>query len=303
MPDPIAQLFNDAEIDAKPSAGSTSSVLAADATGKLCATVAVTHTRHAAHNPGTYAPMPAVSKLQTSVRGSSTGHGLRCAKPLPLSVHPTTPPPQHPPTEAPPPLEWPIRHIIPHPTLPSPPTWLSVSPNGCFALVSGTQNGYTSYLWLLDLTSARPPLASATTDTATSTPRGQHEVCDVAVVDADVLGDHEGLDLLHVAWHPHSNLHFGLLTSDNTWRLYNVQDVSMAVRVDSKNLWGDVWSDTGLTLVRFPNRNKPLSCDWNAGAALGCWRVAAHRTGLCPLHSGTGLDGAPLTVFDSFDGF
>lgn len=56
-------------------------------------------------------------------------------------------------------------------------------------------------------------------------------MCDVAVVDADVLEDNEGLELLQVAWHPHSNLHFGLLTSDNTWRLYNVQDVSMAVRV------------------------------------------------------------------------
>lgn len=35
MPDPIAQLFNDAELDAKTPTGSSRSILSADATGKL----------------------------------------------------------------------------------------------------------------------------------------------------------------------------------------------------------------------------------------------------------------------------
>ena len=31
---------------------------------------------------------------------------------------------------------------------------------------------------------------------------------------------------LQAAWHPSSNLHFALLTSDNTWRLYCIHDLS-----------------------------------------------------------------------------
>ncbi len=126
----------------------------------------------------------------------------------------------------------------------------------------------TSYLWLVDLTSARPQRAHTPTptpprpsfprthttttttnndddddDTACSPmrdPSSQRpaDVCDVAAVDPELFEGPAGLAILHVAWHPHSSLHFGVLTCDNTWRLYNVSDVSCAVCVCLGGGWG-----------------------------------------------------------------
>lgn len=50
-----------------------------------------------------------------------------------------------------------------------------------------------------------------------------------------------GLQILQAAWHPGSDVHFATLTSDNVFRLYHVNDLSLPVGAGRSDL---CWRDT-----------------------------------------------------------
>ena len=95
---------------------------------------------------------------------------------------------------------------------------------------------------VLDLTSCSPrrPHGSSAAGGAGATPGGlgapgaapgggaRQEDCTAVLLDPQLFAARPGLQVLQAGWHPDSDSHLALLTSDSVWRLYNVRSPGLA---------------------------------------------------------------------------
>lgn len=109
----------------------------------------------------------------------------------------------------PPPTVW---ELEPTPQLDLTNTSFSINSSGTCAIAAGPTlaDPETSALFIIDIASRRP--------------HAKHKTADLPVTPLDeaLFSSHPGLRILQVEWHPHSDRHVAVLTSDTTWRLYDV---------------------------------------------------------------------------------
>ena len=90
---------------------------------------------------------------------------------------------------------------------------------------------------IFDLTSCSPrrPHGSAAAGGSFGTPGAspagaapRQEDCTAVLLDPELFASRPGLQVLQAGWHPDSDSHLALLTSDSVWRLYNVRTPGLA---------------------------------------------------------------------------
>lgn len=105
--------------------------------------------------------------------------------------------------------------------------------SGTFAAVAGSalEDPETSRVAVVDLSNCRPA-------THGGDKGGRRDVCDAVPLDPELFAARPGLRVLQVGWHPDSDTHLAVLTSDNTWRLYNTQRADLAEQTFELQLRG-----------------------------------------------------------------
>ncbi|KAK9817682.1 hypothetical protein WJX72_000600 [[Myrmecia] bisecta] len=111
-----------------------------------------------------------------------------------------------------------VRQLAPNPAVDFVVTRLSISRDGSYAALSGheTEDPDIGAIAVVSL-ALGPPTAS----------NSGEQACECTRVDAELFSSRPGLRILQVSWHPGSEAHLAVLTSDNTWRLYSVHDLSL----------------------------------------------------------------------------
>ncbi|GIL88245.1 hypothetical protein Vretifemale_16191 [Volvox reticuliferus] len=96
---------------------------------------------------------------------------------------------------------------------------MQVAPSGLYLLLHGLscQDSSVIAMAVVDLHGGQPTAAGARCGHGTRV-----KSCRLHQVDPVLFGSRPGLVLYQVAWHPHSEEHFVVLTSDNRLRLYHV---------------------------------------------------------------------------------
>jgi len=110
----------------------------------------------------------------------------------------------------------PLRVLKPSPPLGLIPLQMSFSRGGQFAVITGRKrsNVELSGIAVIDVIE-------------TSTTAGSvDEVGRLLVLGAELFDSRPGLQILQVAWHPSSDHHVGVLTSDNIWRIFSLHEPS-----------------------------------------------------------------------------
>jgi nuclear pore complex protein Nup88 len=124
--------------------------------------------------------------------------------------------------------------------------------SGTYAAVAGSalEDPEISRVVVVDLTNCRPappaPTSPARGGAAAggrggAAPTGAHavhDVCEAVVLDAELFASRPGLRVLQIEWHPDSDSHLAVLTSDNVWRLYNTQRADLAEQTFELQLRG-----------------------------------------------------------------
>ncbi|KAL4436121.1 hypothetical protein ABPG77_005569 [Micractinium sp. CCAP 211/92] len=128
-----------------------------------------------------------------------------------------------------------VRTITTSPPLELTAAHFCLNRSGTYAAVAGCalEDPEISRIVVVDLTNCRPAPAlfaggGGSSGAAPASPAGRHDICEAVVLDSELFGSRPGLRVLQVAWHPDSDAHLAVLTSDNTWRLYNTQHADLA---------------------------------------------------------------------------
>ncbi|KAL4422420.1 hypothetical protein ABPG75_008617 [Micractinium tetrahymenae] len=148
-----------------------------------------------------------------------------------------------------------VRTISAHPPLELTTAHFCLNRSGTYAAVAGSalEDPEISRIVVVDLTNCRPAPTSTSAAAAkgssgggaggtgaasAAAPAGRHDVCEAVVLDPELFASRPGLRVLQVAWHPDSDAHLAVLTSDNTWRLYNTQHADLAEQTFELQLRG-----------------------------------------------------------------
>jgi nuclear pore complex protein Nup88 len=125
-----------------------------------------------------------------------------------------------------------LRTITPSPPLELTAAHFALNRSGTYAAVAGSalEEPETSRLAIVDLTNCRPA--------AHGSGGGRRDVCDAVQLDPELFACRPGLRVLQIGWHPESDTHLAVLTSDNTWRLYNTQRADLAEQTFELQLRG-----------------------------------------------------------------
>lgn len=143
-----------------------------------------------------------------------------------------------------------LRTITANPPLELTAAHFALNRSGTYAAVAGSalEDPEISRVVVVDLTNCRPAPAptstggaaptSAAAASSTHVAAGRHDVCEAVVLDAELFASRPGLRVLQIAWHPDSDAHLAVLTSDNILRLYNTQHADLAEQTFELQLRG-----------------------------------------------------------------
>jgi nuclear pore complex protein Nup88 len=129
-----------------------------------------------------------------------------------------------------------LRTITASPSLELTASLFELNRSGTYAAVAGSalEDPEISRVVVVDLANCRPAPASS----SGSSGGGRHDMCDAVVLDPELFASRPGLRVLQMGWHPDSECHLAVLTSDNTWRLYNTQRAALAEQTFELQLRG-----------------------------------------------------------------
>lgn len=87
--------------------------------------------------------------------------------------------------------------------------------SGTYAAVAGSalEDPEISRIVVVDLTNCRPAPTTGGAAGGGAAAGGVHDVCEAAVLDADLFASRPGLRVLQIGWHPDSDAHLAVLTS------------------------------------------------------------------------------------------
>lgn len=148
-----------------------------------------------------------------------------------------------------------LRTLTASPALELTAAHFALNRSGTYAAVAGSalEDPEISRVVVVDLTNCRPAPPAPTSPAHASVPAGGrggaapasaravhavHDVCEAVVLDAELFASRPGLRVLQIGWHPDSDSHLAVLTSDNVWRLYNTQRADLAEQTFELQLRG-----------------------------------------------------------------
>eukprot|EP00887_Chlorella_sp_A99_P003857 scaffold11.g3857.t1 len=179
------------------------------------------------------------------------------------------------------------RVIQPAPELQLTVAQFALSRGGSCAAVAGPslEDPEVWQTWVLDLAAARPAPRPHPRAGAAPAPPPHHATCQATPLDPGLFASRPGLRVLQLGWHPASEGHMAVLTSDNTWRLYNTQLPDLAEQTfeltglrSRRGLGLDLGSSPGAALDS-PTVAAGGTCGGGGGAPAGSRAAAAFAFG------------------------
>ena len=144
-------------------------------------------------------------------------------------------------------------------------TSFAINSSGTLAIAAGPTltDPEISAVCIIDIASRRPHVSKPATFAKSAD-------LHVTLLDDALFSSHPGLHILQVEWHPHSDRHVAVLTSDATWRLYDTSRPDLAEQIFELH---PSTSKRGLGLEVGPSLSAPVAFSFGKGPGWDAFAV------------------------------